>query len=771
MPRSRVLSQEFKAPVALGDATRSAAHFVRRHRLFLTIFTLLGVILAFAVLSFVTPQYKARAVLTIDGRGARLLNAPTVMPEFTLELPLVETYGQMLYSPELARRVIDKLDLRNNEELNPDLRSPVPGNATGARAAIFRTAEYVRNLMGAIADDMSAFLRQIGLEAEGHEPKSEFSGQAQTGETYDDPVIQEFLRRLRINAIDKSYAFSVEYYSGNPYVAAAVTNTLARLFISSEVDQKRQTTVEASQSLNGWLSELQTKVIRAEQAASEFRDAAGLTKAKEVTLPEQRLSEANAQLVTARADRLQAEARLQQLKRSTGDASQASPDVLNSPLIRALREQESTVMRRAADLSNVYGPKHPAVRNVQAELGDLRKKIREETDRIAAGLETEAATAKSREEFLVNNLHELQTQTTKLNASAVRLNELEREAEALRSVYKQMMPRVTEIQLQGQHETPSVRLAAAAVVPQSPFFPKRIPALAAAGLAFFLAALAIALVRERILRGFSYTDEVQEATGLPVIALLPTVSRRRLAYSDAVAVGSADPMFREALRSVQTALLLTPQSESKTVLVTSSVSGEGKSFLSAALALQMSRAGRRCLLIDCDLRLPTAHRILGLNDRVGLLQYLAGQISRDELVQIHPSGLHFIASGASAFRGPTEDQADLLPDLLASFSFKGLLRSLPLQYDAVIIDSPPALAISDVEILASLVDRIIYAVRWRDTGKETVTAALQRIASTSTASAAIVLTQVDTRWYASSASSDADLYSRKYHHYLTGRAS
>src|SRR5689334_14605881 len=116
MPRSRVLSQELTAPVALGDATRSAALFVKRHRLFLAVFTLLGVVLAFAVLSFVTPQYKARAVLTIDGRGARLINAPTVMPEFTLELPLVETYAQMLYSPELARRVIEKLDLRSDDE-------------------------------------------------------------------------------------------------------------------------------------------------------------------------------------------------------------------------------------------------------------------------------------------------------------------------------------------------------------------------------------------------------------------------------------------------------------------------------------------------------------------------------------------------------------------------------------------------------------------------------------------------------------------------------
>jgi capsular exopolysaccharide synthesis family protein len=762
MPNSRTISDEH--PTTLGDATRVAARFLKSHRTFLFLFTIAGTVLGYAALSLVTPQYRGRAVLTIDAPNAQFLAVPSMTRDATLELPLVETQAQMLRSPELASRVIDQLGLRKDEELNPSAAVRSAQDAKGIRAVFFRVAGQGHQLAAAVGGWLTSTKRRLGLEAEDPKPPFAFESLAQSPN--DDPVVRRFLDRQKVATIDKSNAFTVEYSSKNPYVAAEVANAMARAFIASEIEQKRLRAVEASASLTPWLADLKARVLRAEHAAAEFRADAGLTKVNEATLPEHQLADVNKQLISARADRLQAEARLQQLKRSTVDSTQASPDVLRSPLIQALRQQESEIMRRLAELSTVYGDKHPAVRNVRSELANVRKKINEEINRIGASLQDELATARGREELLDSNLQKLEQRTTKLNGAAVRLNELEREADALRSVYKQILPRVTEIQLQAQHETSNVRLAAASVVPTSPYFPKKRPAMMAVTLGSFLAALGIALVRERIFRGFSFTDEVQHATGLPVIALLPTVSGRRLAAPEVVAAGKADPFFREALRSVQTALLLTSQDTAKTVLVTSSVSGEGKSSLSAALATQMARAGRRCLLIDCDLRMPTAHKILGLRDDAGLLQYLAGQISRDELVQVHRTGLHFIASGASAFHASDEERSDSPPDLLTSYGFRGLLRSLSVQYDVVVIDSPPALALSDVEILASLADRIIYAVRWRKTGRDTVMAALQRTAGATQARAAIVLTQVDTKWYASSASTDGELYSRKHRHYL-----
>jgi capsular exopolysaccharide synthesis family protein len=209
--------------------------------------------------------------------------------------------------------------------------------------------------------------------------------------------------------------------------------------------------------------------------------------------------------------------------------------------------------------------------------------------------------------------------------------------------------------------------------------------------------------------------------------------------------------FGESIRSLYTSLLLSHvDSPPKTIVFTSAQSGEGKTTLMVSLARMLAKSGRKVIVIDTDLRKPSVGRFLKLPATPGLVELLSGEAKFDDVVCTdEPSGAHVITAGKFATNAA---------DVVNSDQMKRLLEGLSRSYDMVLLDSPPILAVSDARILARLVDRVVFAVRWADTRRATVLSALRQVSSTGAKLAGVALTMVNVKKHAQYGYADSGYY-------------
>ena len=280
-------------------------------------------------------------------------------------------------------------------------------------------------------------------------------------------------------------------------------------------------------------------------------------------------------------------------------------------------------------------------------------------------------------------------------------------------------------------------------------------AIAGVGLVFLL---------DHLNTTFRTAQEVAQATRRPVLASVPAVGSRR-SRADLVRLLRERPSSRlaEAIRNLRTSLLFADLDRPpRVVLFTSSLPQEGKSTTSMLLALTSRQMGRSTIIVDCDLRQPSAGLSLGADKgRLGLLSILDGTATLEEAIHVDPdSGLHVLLSGRDGARTPTSPA-----DLLASARFAELVRVLEGHYDLVILDAPPALVLADARILSSLCDAVVYAVRWDSTPRDAVLDGLAELAAIDAPVAGIVLTMLNESRAARYASAGYGTYRRRFSRY------
>jgi capsular exopolysaccharide synthesis family protein len=435
-------------------------------------------------------------------------------------------------------------------------------------------------------------------------------------------------------------------------------------------------------------------------------------------------------------------------------------EVLNSPLIGKLREQETEIIRREADLSARYGDRHPSIINVRAELRDVRRQISQEINKIVGTLAQEVEISRARESSLQTNFLNLRDQASKTNNAEVKLRELEREAQANRTLYESFLARFKETAEQQDMQQPDARIIARADVPVDPSFPNKKLFVMLALFGSALVGVFIAIVVERLDNGFRSTEQVEQLTGLSGLGMVPAVGgRERLGSSpEDYLLRKPTSSFAESIRSVRTAILYSHVDKPpRAILVTSAVPEEGKSLLSLSLARSSAKAGQKVLLIDADLRRPKLTKLLNGRNDATLAELFAGQKTAEEVLNVdQESGLHFIC-GRAGMPNPQ--------DMLASQHMRDFVRSVSQHYDLVIVDSPPVFAASDSLVLSRIVDATVFVVRWETTPRQVVIGALKQLQSVGGTIAGIVLSRVNVKKHARFGYGDQGYYYGKYKEY------
>ncbi|MCB9929311.1 MAG: GumC family protein [Alphaproteobacteria bacterium] len=505
----------------------------------------LGLLLALLMVAQWPPSYTAEAVVLVDPEAQPKVEFEELLTGATPDDQRLSSEVLVLRAPDLAASVVRRLNLAARPDFNPDLPQRLPPYA------LWRALP---------ADWVAAVAGWLGLVA----PEPPLAPEARL-EAKAQRVLAAFADRLEVERIGRSHALRIAVTGHDAGLAADAANALADAYLDQQLAAKHAATAEASAWLDKRIADLRARAEEAERAVEDYRVATGLIDANGSTVTTQQLAELNTQLVTARAETAAARARLSQVRaelRQSGDAL-AAAEVLSSPLIHRLKEQEVEVLRQRAELAQEYGPKHPRMLSVQAELADIQAKIAAEVRQIVAGLSNAVAVAEAQEAALRAALRHTEAAAADQGKAQVRLHALEREAEAARDLLQTFLLRTKQTGDQQEIQRPDARIIARASPPERPSEPRQALVLGGFGAVSLLLGLAAALLlglREQGLgdRGFGAAAALRVRLGVPVLGAVPQQKARRGATpADAVADAPLGAIA-EALRMVASGLAGAP---------------------------------------------------------------------------------------------------------------------------------------------------------------------------------------------------------------------
>lgn len=682
---------------------RGLLAMLRRHKLIIAssmvVLTTLATIVAFTL----TPRYTAEAMVILDTRRPEIVQQSAVLSNLVngslADPAVVRSEVAIISSPAFVSRIVDKLDLLNNPDFQRDMSPTLL--ETWLRQSSATVGGWIRALRG----DSTVPERGTPM------------GRA----------ISFLDRRLSVYNDERSYAIRLRYESRDPAFAALIVNTVAQVYMADQLAAKQDVSRRASIWLKGRLEELAAKVRHDQQLVSSFEADHHLATVLSGNLAEQQLHDLNMQLMAATNERVQKEAALAQVQamlRSPNGAAGAA-QVLASPLIQKLREQEAEA---AAHLD----PRG----DVRAQ--EIGRRIAMEIQRVTASLAGEVATATTREATLRAKIESLRADLNDMNTARIRLRDLERDATASRSLYDSFMLRAQQVEADEQSLQPDARILEA-VPPDTASFPNKPLLIAFGALASVFVGVALALLRERVDQSLRAPDTIERVTGVRSLGMVPKEGNGARALS-AVVSAPLSP-YSESLRNVLVALRAgTPYSAHRVIAVTSALMGEGKTVLSTSLARAAAASGCRALLIDCDMRRPAVARLLA--SRISQGQSKAPEVQRSRFskdIKVDDvSGLHYLTVSPALLKSE---------HLLTSAVITDLIDWARTEYDMIVLDTPPLLAMSDAVLLSRVADSTVLVVRWGRTSATFVTEAIRLLQRESRGPIGTVLSMVNAKHY------------------------
>jgi succinoglycan biosynthesis transport protein ExoP len=646
----------------------------RRRKLILAM-GVLGGVLAGAVGSILPERYTAKAQIVIDPLQVSSISGPSGRPELVDELA-IETQVTMLTARRHLRRVRDSLV---------------------ANAAPMESVPHPR------------------AEAGRHDESLPASAAAETAEAADPaPTLEELESNLKVYQERNSRVIAVTYTSTDPEKAAAIANEVARRYVESQADRKKE------EKSGGWL--------------------------------ELELSELNHQLSMARSDLAARQARLgavRDVQRRKGGAEELG-EALGAEVLGEIRRDQVALMQAQKEPAATSTDAHPDLQ--AAAIPDLREKVAREIERVASRLDNEAKIAGGRVRSLEQRLATIQAAQGLARAADLRSSVAQPEAAGGTQPYEGLLRRQQQEMSTPADAALGMRILSVADAPMFPSSPNPALFIFPALVAFLIAGGFLATILEGLKRGLRTERDVKDALGVPCVGLVPRLPRSQRYRMHRSLLQNPFAAYTESIRSLVVAALQSaaPNTSPKVFLVTSSIQGEGKTKLAVSFAVYAARLQRRVLLVDFAFRNPAILHELEAKAEKGTLDVLNGHPLDGAIQRIADLNVDYLP-----LPGHPSDPLELL----GSGKLADLIGKLRESYDCVVIDSAPLLGTTEMRLLLPLVDKVLFAVKWDSTRRELAENALNVISNAApekdlASFAYAVVTQVDLKKQALSREGD-----------------
>jgi len=696
--------EEQPAPVSLRAIW---AAMLRRWRLMAAVFGAVAAV-TLLLIALQPPRYSASATIMIRPGLDRLVTElePTTgsgQQAATLSAA-VDSEVEILRSHDLARRVVDRLQLANDPEWSSPLRRGFVV-VSSPEAAEVLADEAARNLARAV--------------------------------------------KVRRRAV--SEVVDVEVAASRAARAAQIANAYVQAYIEVSIEAQNERSERATDWLNERLRALQDDLRNKEAALANFRAASGLYVGTGESLSEQQVRALQDSIVVARTELAEKTARYEQLRAliDRGGSPDSIASALTSDVIRDLRREEALLSRTQADLEARLQERHPSLMAGRQQLADVRAQIQAEMRRIAANAEGEVLVAQARLRALEATLGTAGGRIAGASEAEVQLAQLTREATAARTVYEIFLQRYHQMAGQGEIAPLQVRLVSAAVSPSHPSWPNWplavLIALACGGIAAGLVLLAVEMLTDPV----ASADELEKRVGLATLAAVPHVPSKTLRLLPPEArhpagylTDSKFSAYAEAFRNLRTSLrFASGERPIKVLVLTSPNPNEGKTTCALSLARASALAGQKVILIDCDSRRQALNQIMSIEPELGLWHVLSGQTDWRTVTGVdEASPAHILPSAPGEFASA---------DVLSGEAMDALLDELRGHYDLIILDCPPVWAVADTRLLAAKGDGVVLVSRWNKTSIRALSAAIRHLAPSGARLLGVIVNGVDgevARW-------------------------
>jgi capsular exopolysaccharide synthesis family protein len=659
----------------------------------------------------ITPKaYLATTTIQIERRNLTPLgNGQNPWLENYWNMEFYPTQYELLQSRGLAERVVKSLDLMEDPAFNP----------------------------GAGRD------RERGASAEG-----------------DDAVLGALADRIRggltVEPVRSTQLVQVSFRASNPEFAAKAANAFAEAYIDMGVEDRFATAGKASTFLSSQIETLKQEIQDKEtqlQAFSRRSDIVSMDPAANVTM--KRLEGLNGQYIDAKKLRIEREAEYHE---SLNGPKGSMSDSLSSGVVSDQRAQLLKLERDYETRLKTYKPDFPDMVALKAEIEKARQHLNqvigEQVDKARNNALAGYQTALRQEQELESELNSLKHQAMDQNSTAVEYTNLKVEVQTRRDLLDELMRKQSEtevaVRLQDTRQS-NIRIIDKALVPGGPYQPSMRKDFSYGLLLGLLFGVACAILVEFLDRTVKNPEEIERKLGLPTLAVIQDLSESGKTYGysaygygygesegEKVAARAAKPaavgwrekrnekkkgpapatapgqielvpherprtLFSESYRSLRTALLLSSARELKAIAVTSAVAGEGKTATASNLAVVLAQLGRQVLIVDCDLRKPRLHEVFRVSNRSGLVNQLTATGDPDAVFLPTEVPNLWVTPSGPIPPNPSE--------LLASDRMREWLRAVRARFDFVVLDTPPALAVTDATIVGLLADGVVLTLR------------------------------------------------------------
>jgi capsular exopolysaccharide synthesis family protein len=725
----------------MGGAAQLGA--LRRRRLPLIACAVFVPLLAMLALSGVTPLYTASGTVFYDDRGFAARELQSVLREDPTTDAVMASQAEIVRGLAIAERIANRLDLDRDPAFNKALRPP---------GAIVRATDAIRQGMAAL---VSPFAPDLAASWVAGPDQGYPSGAAARRDTL--LAVQD---AITVTTLKASRVLEISFTAHDPTLAAEAADLAMRLYIQDQVDRKVEAVHQATAWLDGRVAELRAAVRQAEDRIAAYRAAHGLAQGEHAALDAEQITQLNADLQSSRSDLAAAQGRLDAAsgrpgRSGPGAAAQAG---LVLGVVQAHAERDRIAEQLQAVASHA-GPRHPAVIALRAQLAQADRAVAGETARVVAAAEAEVRADRTRVASLEAALAQAQAEQDRTAAAQVALNAMQRDADAARSLLQSVLERVQQTAQQTAIEMPDARVISAALPPAEPSFPKRGMLLAAAAAFGVLFGLLLVHLLELADDTFRSGEDVRARLGLRCLALIPQIGRRTLGRGRLFDYALDKPLspFAEQIRALRAGLWL-ERVRPRIVAFTAARPSEGKTTVTLALARCAALCGERVVVIDCDVRQPSIGRMLGLDGASGLIDCLLGRAALEEVIRLDTrTSLAVIPAGTL--------EVDAL-SLFLSGNMATLLQQLRQYYDLILLDAPPAHAMTDARVIAGMAEATVLCLRWRSTPYGVVRDALGLLEEAQASVVGVALTRLDVRAHVRSGYADAEVYHPRYGGYF-----
>lgn len=571
-----------------------------------------------------------------------------------------------------------------------------------------------------------------------------------------------FKGSLRVALSPNSRIIDVHYRSSDPQMAARVVNQLMQTYVENNLKARFESTMAASDWLQKQLVDMQMKVETSQEKLVRYQkehEILGIDDKQNIITS--KLDELNKQLTAAESERMDKEAfyRLVQTGDPDAIASTAAGSVgaensgaqTATALLESLWSKQAEVKIQAADLSTQFGPSYPKLAQLNNQLKEIDNQIQAEMKKVMAKVRGQYMTALQRENMLRAALEKQKQEANRLNESAIEYNLLKRDAETYRTLYEGLLQKLKEAGVAAGLKSNNFRIIDSARPPTYPIEPNIPRNLGFAVMLGLATGVGLAFLLEGLDNSIRTTEQAQMISGLAPLGMIPLGSKsardgthpKRLVIASSkeavelVTQVRPQSQMAESYRALRTSLLLSNLgSPPKVIMVTSALPQEGKTTTSINTAVVLSQKGVRVLLIDADLRRPSIHKTLGMGPRSGLSNVLTGSATLEQAVSrssILPN-LFVLPAGTSP-PNPAE--------LLASPNMRDALNQLREQYDHIVVDTPPALSVTDAVVLSQRADAVVLVIRCGQTTKQALRRSRDILARVNAKVVGVLLNAVD----------------------------